>query len=160
MIHFYDSASPQNIPSGVHAAVYINGYAWPDEEILRMASVFRVSVLREASFARWASCIDVETAAATPADAVAFCRERRELGFNDPKCYVNRSNWSTVKAAIADARLAEPLWWVATLDGTQDIEGAWAVQYQGGPTSAFDLSVLKGRNEFHRPGVDHGPYGT
>lgn len=151
MIHFYDSASPENVPSGVYAAVYVNGFAWPRAQVNRMARVIRVSTSAEADWARDARCIDVETGAATPADAVAFVRERRRLGFDDATVYVNRSNHDEVAKLIAEVKLAPPFWWVATLDGTQDVPGAWAVQYQGGMHAAFDLSVLHGVNNFRAP---------
>lgn len=163
-IHFYDSASPGNIPSGVHAAVYINGFAWPVEEILRMGAVKRISVLPQSFWAKYASIIDVETGAATPEDVVPFGEVRLSHGWDDPTAYVNRSNWQAVKDRVAEHG-SEALkkcirYWVATLDGTQDIPGAWAVQYFGGLHTAYDLSVLHGKNDFHKPGVNHGPYGT
>jgi hypothetical protein len=43
------------------------------------------------------------------------------------------------------------LWWIATLDGTTDVPGAWAVQYQGGMRAPYDLSVLIGVDNFHAP---------
>lgn len=166
-IHFYDSASPQNIPSGVHAQVYINGYAWPVSEIKRMGAVYRTSVLREAYWAQWASEIDIENGAATPDDGLAFVKFRR-LHYNDAKCYVNRSNWLTVAQLFRDAGEHQPLYRVATLDGTTDptldLDGEtiypWAVQYYGGENTPYDLSILKGVYDFHKPGVDGGPYGT
>lgn len=151
MIHFYDSASPENIPSGVYAAVYVNGFAWPVDQVRRMARVFHVTVEQSPVWAKRARCIDVETGAATPADAAAFVHERRKLGFDDATVYVNRSNHAETARLIAAAGLAPPLWWVATLDGTQDVPGAWAVQYQGGMHAPFDLSVLHGSNNFVTP---------
>jgi hypothetical protein len=150
MIHFYDAATPQNVPSGVHAAVYVNGFAWPQSQIDRMAAVRRITVEGGAEWADRASIIDVETGAATPQDVVPFLRRRMSHGWNDGTAYVNRSNWQAVKDLVNAAGLP-CLYWVATLDGTQDIPGAWAVQYQGGVSAAFDLSVLHGVNHFHRP---------
>jgi hypothetical protein len=136
----------------VHAAVAINGgYAWSRAQQDRMAKVFRYSVMREPSWAQWARGLDIENGAALVDDALPFVKERRHLGFDDATCYVNRSNWQQVRDTFTAAREPEPLWWVATLDGTQDVEGAWAVQYQGGMTSAYDLSVIHGVNNLHRP---------
>lgn len=152
MIHFYDAATPENVPSGVHAAVYVNGYAWPEVEVKRMSGVFRVSVHREAYWARFARCIDVESGAATPQDALTFLEHRRALGFNDGTVYCNRSNWEEIRQLILGAHgFPEPLWWVATLDGTTEVPGAWAVQYYGGLHTPYDLSVLHGINNFHKP---------
>lgn len=148
--HFYDAASPENVPSGVYAAVYINGFAWPEAEIRRMRKVIRVSVEREASWAKLARVIDVENGAALPEDVVPFLRERRSLGFRDGTAYVNRSNWGDVADRVHSAGFTA-FYWVATLDGTQAVPGAWAVQYQGGLTAGFDLSVLHGADTFHKP---------
>lgn len=149
-IHFYDSATPQNVPSGVYAAVYVNGFAWPERQVKRMARVFRISVHREAFWAKYARCIDVESGAALPEDVPGFLRERRAHGYGDGTVYVNRSNWETVKEHIQRAALPQPFYWVATLDGTQDVPGAWAVQYRD-EGNRFDLSVLHGINNFVRP---------
>lgn len=158
-VHFWDAANPANVPSGVHAAVYVNGFAWPQSQIDRMAAVFRVSVRRESFWAKFARCLDCEPGAADPAvDLVPFINERRAHGFNDATGYVNRSNWLTAIEACHRANKMEPLWWVATLDGTMQVErpaaagpgpGAWAVQYQGGMNSPVDVSILHGINNFH-----------
>lgn len=149
-VHFYDSANPAAIPSGVYAGVYINGFAWPDRQVHRMHKVFSISVHPDAGWAAKARCIDIESGAAQPSDAVPFIRERRRLGFDDGTVYVNRSNHDDVAARLKAAGL-HALFWVATLDGTQDVPGAWAVQYQGGLHAPFDLSVLHGPDNFHRP---------
>jgi hypothetical protein len=150
MIHFYDSASPENVPSGVHACVYVNGFAWGERQIERMGAVRRISVLKEASWAKVASIIDVENGAADPTDVVPFLHERLAHGQDDGTAYVNRSNLEQVRSLVQDAKL-KCLFWVATLDGTMTVEGAWAVQYHGGITAPYDLSVLHGVNYFHKP---------
>jgi hypothetical protein len=159
VIHFYDAASPQNVPSGVHAAVYVNGYAWPQSEIDRMSRVFRISVLREASWGRVARCLDIENGAALPQDMPAFIAYRKHRWPNTT-AYVNRSNWQTVWELVRQSGEPEPRWWVATLDGTQDVEltingkvvaRPWAVQYGQGPGGGYDLSVLHGIDDFVKP---------
>lgn len=158
--HFYDAASPENVPSGVYAAVYINArYAWSHHEIARMAKVFRISVEREASWARIARCIDLENGAGEPQDAAPFVKARWDFGFNDATVYVNRSNRDDVKERLAHAGFKttqQPSTavqyaydWVATLDGT-DVPDAWAVQIAT-VHGAYDLSVLHGVNNFHPP---------
>jgi hypothetical protein len=149
-IHFYDSASPESIPSGVYAAVYINGrFAWPESEIKRMSKVFRITVEPGAQWAKEARCIDIENGDATPEDAMSFLIERHKL-YGDATAYCDRSTLPTVEALVKQAKI-EVFYWIATLDGTQNIPGAWAVQYQGGIHAAFDLSVLHGVNNFHKP---------
>lgn len=151
-IHFYDAATSQNVPSGVHAAVYADGlYAWSESEVQRMGSVFRISVESAPHWAANARALDVESGAASVGDVVPFIRERMRLHYDDSTIYVNRSNWDACKRAVKNARLPEPLWWVATLDGTQDVPGAWAVQYYGGMRAPYDLSVLHGVNNFRNP---------
>lgn len=146
-IHFYDAANPHNVPSGVYAAVYVNGYAWPESQIRRMHRVIRISVLREAYWARYARVIDVETGAARPEDVVPFLRHRLEFGHRDGTAYVNRSNHAIVAELVKEAGIP-CRFWVATLDGTADIPGAWAVQYSGGERTAYDLSILDGIDDF------------
>ena len=150
-IHFYDAATPENVPSGVYAAVYVNGFAWPLEEIRRMRRVIRVSVEREAAWAGKARVLDIENGAAEPSDLVPFIKRRMSHGYRDATAYVNRSNWGDCLERVQHAGL-RCYWWVRTLDGTQDVGGgAWAVQYRGGMTAAYDLSVLHGVDSFHRP---------
>jgi hypothetical protein len=151
-IRFYDSANSVDVPTGAYAAVYINGYyAWAEVEVARMAKVFRVSVRADPTWAASARCIDVEQGAASPNQAVAFVEERRRLGFDDATVYCDRSTWTTLITQFARAKVEAPLWWIATLDGTGYLPGAWAVQYQGGPHAPYDLSVLHGVDNFHRP---------
>lgn len=153
-IHFYDAATPENVPSGVHAAIYVNGRdAWPRSQVDRMAAVFRISVLREASWAKFARCLDIEPGAAEPQDAVPFMGLRLELGFPDGTTYVNRSNRAEVQELCREAKLKfrgkpwMPFEWVATLDGT-DVSDAWAVQLE--TVHGYDYSVLHGINNFHK----------
>lgn len=151
-LHFYDAANSRNVPSGVHAAVPISGsFAWSQAEIDRMAAIFCYTPLPGAEWARHARCMDIESGACSPTDLPPFLIERRRLGFNDGTGYVNRSNWGAAKQACANAKIPEPFWWVSTLDGTIDVPGAWAVQYAGGMHAAFDLSILLGVNNFHKP---------
>jgi hypothetical protein len=157
-LHFYDSANANNVPTGVHAAAYVNGFKWAQAEIDRMKAIFRVSVKPESVWAEFARAIDVETDAANPDDVVPFVVRRRER-HNDATVYVNRSNWPIVVEKVHEAGIAQPFYWVATLDGTKIIPESerprglvpWAVQYFGGADTAFDLSVLFGVNNFVRP---------
>lgn len=154
-IHFYDASRPENVPSGVYAGVYVNSFPWPQDQIDRMHRIFRISERREAFWAHKARCIAVEPGAAEPEDVVPFMAVRLSLGYHDGVAYVNRSNWDAVKMEIKDheseLRGFVPHYWVATLDGTQDVPGAWAVQYEGGGNAPFDRSILHGVDNFVRP---------
>lgn len=140
------------------AAYYVNGFTWSQSEINRMSRVFGVSVMREAYWARNARCIDIEQGAGEPVDVVPFIEERRRYlherygqPYDDATVYVNRGNWEIVRSHVHAAGVTQPRYWVATLDGTQDVPEAWAVQYYGGPHSAYDLSVLLGKDDLHTP---------
>lgn len=98
--HFYDSASPQNIPSGVMASAYVNGYVWSQAETDRMSRVFHTSVYGESYWAKVARCIDVERGAATPADVVPFFRERAHYGHADATVYASLSNMDQIVQAL------------------------------------------------------------
>lgn len=150
-IHFYDAATPENVPSGVYAAYYAMGsFRWPQSQIDRMAKVFGISTSTDPSYAKVARCLDMERGAASTSELPAFMHVRAEHvgGFHDVVGYVNRSNWDQARLAVHDAGLPEPLWWVATLDGT-DILDCWACQQFGHP--GFDLSVLHGRDNLRKP---------
>jgi hypothetical protein len=149
-IHFYDSASPQNIPSGVYAAVNIDGdFAWPEHDIARMARVFRYVVHPTVERARLARGVDIESGDATVEEAMPFLIARHRM-FGDATAYVNRSTLPSLREQVDRAGITV-YEWVATLDGTQNIAGAWAVQYSGGIDARFDLSILHGVNNFHTP---------
>jgi hypothetical protein len=149
-IHFYDSAEPRNIPSGVYAAVCMDGdFAWSPHDIERMAKVFRYIVHPTVEKAMIARGVDIEKGNATVPEAMPFLVERHRM-FGDATAYCDRSTLPELRGAVNAAGI-EVFEWVATLDGTQGVEGAWSVQYLGGLTSPFDLSVLHGVDNFHRP---------
>ena len=154
-IHFYDAANPRNVPSGVYAAVPIDGMFAHDWglHIHRMEKVFRYTVLGGVAVAHQARGIDIERGdrANSPNFYIPFLEERTKH-YGDATAYCNRDTRPSVMAACERAGILDRvLFWVATLDGTSEVPGAWAVQYKGGPTSPFDLSVLHGVDNFHRP---------
>jgi hypothetical protein len=150
-IHFYDATQPENVPTGVYAAPYINGdYAWPEGEIRRMSRIIRISVNPDPYWADYARCLDVEQGDAWPvSEAIPFLRERH-LRYGDATAYCNRSTLPSLRALVERAGIPV-YYWVATLDGTRNVPGAWAVQYQGGESTPYDLSILCGVNNFVRP---------
>jgi hypothetical protein len=138
----------------VFAAVAIDGrFAWDEHDIQRMEKVFRYTVLGGMIVAHHARCIDIEAgnSANSPERYMPFLVERTRH-YGDATAYVNRSNHAQVAAECEKAGILSAVhFWIATLDGTQDVPGAWAVQYQGGLHAPFDVSVLHGVNNFHRP---------
>lgn len=151
-LHFYDSTEPRNVPSGVHAAVYINGaFAWPESEIKRMAKVIRVSTHGAGDAWKSARVVDIENFDATPDSAMPFLIHRTK-NYGDATAYCNRSTRPAVAERCERAGiLSRVRFWIATLDGTQDVPGAWAVQYAGGISAAVDVSVLHGVDDFRTP---------
>jgi len=153
-LHFYDSAEGRNVPSGVHAAIPIDGaFAWDKADRDRMGKVFYYTVLGGAAVAHQARGIDIEVGdrANDPDFYMPFLIER-DKHYGDATPYCNRSTLPSVKAHCERAGILHRMhFWVATLDGTQNVPGAWAVQYQGGLHAAFDLSVLHGVDNFHKP---------
>lgn len=151
-LHFYDATEPRNVPSGVHAAVYVNGaFAWPEAEVHRMAKVIHVSVHGSGDAWKQARCVDIENGDATPDSAMPFLIERTKH-YGDATAYCNRSTRPLVAERCERAGILHAVrFWIATLDGTQDVQGAWAVQYQGGMFSPVDVSVLHGVDDFVTP---------
>jgi len=152
-LHFYDASNSHNVPSGVHAAVYMDGeFAWTESEIKRMGPIFRITVLGGVEAAHKARSIDIEKGnpAYDPERFMPFLIERSRH-YGDATPYCDRSDRPMVEQHCERAGILHLMrFWIATLDGTQDVEGAWAVQYSGGFHSPFDISVLHGRNDFHK----------
>jgi hypothetical protein len=145
----FDSASPEDIPSGAScAAAYVNGYTWPAAQVRRFSRVIKVSVLPEAYWARVARCIDVETGAASPADAAAFIRERESLGLRDATVYCNKSTLPAVQDACAG--LEYRLWLADPTGVPHELDGAWAVQFAW-VTGKYDQAMVYGTPDFTKP---------
>lgn len=150
-IHFYDSASPHNIPSGVHAAVCINGtYAWRESDIRRMAAIFRyIAVGGEATWAAHARGVDIEPGCVWPPENAMPFLIARHKHYGDATAYCDRSVLPQVQEMVRNAKI-EVFYWVATLDGTQNYPGAWAVQYTD-VHNLYDVSILHGINDLYKP---------
>lgn len=153
-IHFYDSANPKNIPSGAHAAVCINGdYAWDQHDIDRMSKVFRYIAVEDGDVRRWAKDargVDIEPGCVWPPERALPFLIARHQSHGDATAYCDRSTYPTIRQLVRRAGI-NVFYWVATLDGTQNVEGAWAVQYYGGLHTPWDMSVLHGVDTFHTP---------
>jgi hypothetical protein len=146
---FYDSASPENIPSGVNAAVCINGkWAWRDSDIRRMANVFRyIEVGGEPEWAAHARGIDIEPECVWPvSEAIPFLVARQKH-FGDATAYCDRSTLPELRQLCLRAEI-NPHLWISTLDGTMQVGDEWATQYQD-VHNLYDLSVLHGPRNFH-----------
>ena len=150
-VQFYDSASPGNIPSGVNAAVCINGrFAWSEHDVRRMGSVFRyIAVGGEPQWAAHARGVDIEPECVWPPEQAIPFLVARHLHFGDATAYCDRSTLPQLRELVDRAGI-RVLYWVATLDDTRQVEGAWAVQYAD-VRNLYDVSILHGVNNLHRP---------
>ena len=167
-IHFYDSANPSAIPSGVYASVNI-GF-WTQAEADRMRRVFHAVEFQNTSpsLARICRCIGVEPNAASVAEAIQFCIARHEFGRDDFTVYTSLGEGSDpthqpgmvgiINALRSNAPGRPFRLWIAEWDmnpgNRPEAEGvkAWAKQYVSEPGGhPYDLSVLYGVNDFIRP---------
>lgn len=142
----YDSDNPDAIPSGVHAAGYINGYAanaWATRGYPRFPDARRISVFN----ANDGDTLDVERGDAFPWEAPGWCEERRAAGV-DPWVYLSYDLWAPTRTEFEQRGIREPKWWIALYDGIAELlPGAVAKQYAdparipGNPH--YDLSVVE-----------------
>jgi hypothetical protein len=138
-----DSTNPFDIPLDNLAAVagYGDGiFQWTPAGWARFpASIVPLSIVVNAGDI--GDILDVETGAASP-DQTAFWADRfNRVGRRAPTIYCNRNTIGAVQANMAGRRFD---WWAATLDGTQDVAGAVAVQYAGENLTGghYDESVI------------------
>ncbi|PBC80910.1 hypothetical protein SAMN05428945_4578 [Streptomyces sp. 2224.1] len=148
----FDAVTPSNIPSSATmVAGYVDGdFRNVEEMAKRFPHAKRVSIA--VSHKHKAQVLDVETGAASPEGAVAWCRETMAATPNgELTVYCNASTLPQVRAAFKKHKVTEPNYWVAKFDGKPSIPpGAIAKQFQGGVHSPFDKSVVAD----HWPGVD------
>jgi hypothetical protein len=89
------------------------------------------------SAAHQGDVLDVEQGDATPQDVPGWIDRFNRPSRRRPTIYCNRSTIDAVRQA-AGGRAFD--WWAATLDGTQQVAGAVAVQYVD--TGAYDESII------------------
>lgn len=161
---FYDSARPNLIPKGARACLYYDGlYKATPAEAARLSAVRWITVLGGAAAAADTGCIDYEQGnAAFDGDALAQWAVARH-GMNcRARVYTDLANLPRAYRAVG--ALPNVVWWLGMLelDGGKPwtVQGilertqkagvtlapgkVWAVQYAGGPTADFDISVLLG----------------
>lgn len=162
MIEMLDAAFAENIPAAWDGPVA--GYPnrtppWGPRDWERFHRAIRISVRREAWWARGCRVIDVESGAALAMDVPAFIIEREQLHHRDATVYVDLANWPDVRRELEAAAIGphRVRLWIAHWTGEPHQEGpeslgqgwqAWAVQYQNaGP---FDRSAVYGPADFSR----------
>jgi hypothetical protein len=138
----YDSVEPTVIPGNAEVvAGYVDGfYSWVPEGWARFPNATKVRIAVFAS-TNDGDVLDVENGDATPAQARSWLQMRAAAGVARPTIYCNRSTRSAVEAACVG--IPHDLW-IATLDGTQNVPGAVAVQYAGSAITGhnYDVSVV------------------
>jgi hypothetical protein len=138
----YDSVTPGAIPTGQHAAVYVNGaYAASANQAAGHGSVLWIDTNGSDPNA---NVLDVEPGDATPAGAAAWAQQRlSEHPHSVAIIYTMRADWSEVKADVAGL----PQWmqsrvhyWIADPTGVPHVvAGASATQWYWG--NSYDLTT-------------------
>ncbi len=137
----YDAVAWENIPADAEmVAGYIDGprSQWPAQAWDRFPHAVKVKITVDPAD-NAGDVLDVETGDARPSDAPGWIRRRLAAGARFVTIYCNRSTLPAVVSACGGLAFYR---WIATLDGTRDIPGAAAVQYQGGVTAGYDMSVV------------------
>jgi hypothetical protein len=142
----YDSINATGIPgSAAVVAGYGDGeFLWPSSWWDLFPAAVHLVIVVSADHA--GDILDVEKGDATPDQVPGWVRRFNRPGRRRPTVYCSRDTWPQVVAALEAAGLSAAAvdWWAATLDETQDVAGAVAVQYRDvGP---YDLTVI------HDPG--------
>ncbi len=134
----YDSVSASLIPTTAEVvAGYADGlYAWSAADWARFPNAVKLSIAVHP--ANQADVLDIENGDATPSDAPGWCDRFHRPGRRRPTLYCSRAAWPSVKYFVG-ARQVD--YWISTLDGTQTVAGAVAVQYTD--TGQYDLSNIQ-----------------
>src|SRR4029077_21203424 len=132
-----DSVTASKIPPLTPVvAGYADGlYAWSAADWALFPTAVKISIAVHPD--HQGDVLDVETGDAVPADIPGLCTRFNRPGRRAPTVYCSRSAWPACKAVAGDTRID---WWISTLDGTQDVPGAVAVQYE--TTGAYDESII------------------
>lgn len=157
-IQFVDSATPEDIPSGMfsHACYYADGlYAWPRAQVLRFKPRHAITVTGEAS----CGIADYEPGNPVYEDygALDTWAHHRALRKRPARVYCDRNNASQ---ALRELNGQQVMWWIATLDDRRwtaeelsadlaahfgaDIpaDAIWGCQFEGGESADYDTSDL------------------
>ena len=137
MVVMRDSITAADIPTNTPVvAGYVDGnWEWTPTDWARFPNSVHIGIATRAS--SQADVLDVETGDATPADVPGWVARFHRPGRRRPTVYCNRSTWAAVKAALGTTEVD---YWISTLDGTQTVAGAVAVQYTD--TGSYDESLI------------------
>lgn len=153
----YDSVTPPNIlqhdTTPQIVAGYANGrYKWSDADWALFPNAVKIRIAVRA-YELNAHVLDCEVGDATPDECPLWAQERRARG-GVPIIYCNRSTWLQVKAAFNERDVQQPLYWIATANGREEIPaGAIGAQYLLN-YRGVDVSVMAD----YIPGIDPVPF--
>lgn len=141
----YDSVDVLTLPAGADLYAGYDDGAWPDAPAIAArfpgARVLRVTTDPADNLG---DVLDVERGDARPQDLPGWVKRRRSGLVSWPWGYCNASTWPAARQACIDARVAEPLWWVAAYPGPGPVLYPGAVAHQWASTAGFDVSVVAG----------------
>ena len=140
-----DSTSANDIPVDTPiVAGYVDGaFRWSNSDWQRFARAKKVRIASSAATDD-GHVLDVEAGDATPFQAPQWAAKRRLKGV-DPTCYVNRANYTAVRGQFIAQHIAEPWYWLATLDNTEPwFNRVCAIQVRGENLTGhhYDESVV------------------
>lgn len=132
-----DSTTASHIPLDTPVvAGYVDGfYAWSTADWALFPHAIRLTIATRSS--NQADILDVENGNATPSEAAGWVDRFDRPNRRRPTIYCSRSAWPQVRWALG-ARVVD--YWISTLDGTQDVPGAVAVQYID--VGSYDESII------------------
>lgn len=110
-------------------------YMWSSADWARFTNNIALSIVVFAGDS--GDILDVENGDASPSDVPGWIDRFNRANRRRATIYCNRSTIDAVRAAAGNRAFD---WWAATLDGTQSVPGAVAVQYTD--TGAYDESVI------------------
>jgi hypothetical protein len=142
-VNLYDSVDATQIPrdapavAGYGDGAFIWSPSWRDGSNWWDLFPSAAQLVIVVNAAHQGDVLDIERFDAAPADAPGWADRFARPGRRRPTLYHSRDLRDQVLAAMAGRPYD---WWAATLDGTQDVPGAVAVQYLNTP--GYDLSVV------------------
>jgi hypothetical protein len=161
----FDSVSAQEIYNhGVRNPAFVCGYAsglyaWTDADFNLFPKSVHVYIATEASVDA-GDVLDVESGAATPAEAESWIRKRKAAGYYRPTIYCSLATVPAVRTGTGPYKLGVDYdLWVAHWTGKPHVAypGAAATQYQSLSWADRDVAYDAGWPHRKRPGPVQEP---
>lgn len=132
-----DSITAADIPVNTPVvAGYVDGrYVWSAADWDRFPNAVKLTIATSSQSS--ADILDVETGDATPAETPGWVDRFNRPGRRRPTIYCNRASWRAVQDVLGTRNVE---YWISTLDGTEVVPGAVAVQYTD--TGGYDESLI------------------